>query len=60
MKIKNYEDFTVRTAHILMCDSLSDIEKLNCIRLIYRELAFPEVSRTQQENDLLERIEKKD
>ena len=56
MQIETFTDFTIRTAHILTCEHLNDTEKLNCIRLIYREFAFPECVRSQSEDELLHKI----
>jgi hypothetical protein len=56
MKVETEWHFFIRTAHILTCDKLNDIEKLNCIRLIYKELVYPEITMNKEEQDLLDRI----
>ncbi len=56
-ELDKYFNFSVRIAHIITCDSLNDIEKLNCVKLRYRELAFPERKFSEQEQKLIDRIE---
>jgi hypothetical protein len=37
--------FIIAVAHILTCESLSGQEKLDCIKIRYRQYAFPEKER---------------
>lgn len=48
--------FTVRVAHVLTCTTMIDQDKLNCIRVLYRQMAWPERELNDYEKQLLENI----
>lgn len=48
--------FIISIAHILTCESLSELEKLDCIRIRYRQYAFPEKQLCLEEQYILGRI----
>lgn len=48
--------FTIQVAHILICDNMTGLEKLRCIKLRYQEMNFPEIPLTDLEERLLARI----
>jgi len=48
-------DFTMRVAHVLTCD-LFDQDKLNCIRILYKQMAWPEHPLSNYETELLDKI----
>ena len=59
MKIKQIDsdsDFVNKVAHILMSEHLSEKERLNCIRLIYKVMAWPEIPLTDSQAKLLDKI----
>ena len=49
-------NFVISVGHILTSDKINDIQKLNCIRLVYRYYAFPEIPYTRDEENLLAKI----
>lgn len=49
-------EFTVRVAHILLKDGMTDSQKLDCIKLRYREMAFPENPLTEIEQQLVDYV----
>lgn len=50
-------NFTMKVAHVLTSD-LFDDDKLNCIRVLYREFAWPEKELSQKDKDLLAKAHK--
>lgn len=56
-KVKTYEDFVIRFAHIMGCNNLTDADKYYCSKLAYAELAQIEIGLEYQ--DIYKKLLKK-
>jgi hypothetical protein len=53
---KPMEEFIMRVAHIITKDGMTDSQKLNCIKIRYRMMAFPEHPINAIEKQLIEDV----
>lgn len=49
-------NFTIRVAHVLTCTNLCDMDKLQCIKILYFQLAWPERKLNDYQTQLLESV----
>lgn len=51
-----HPEFICQVSHVLMCHTISDLDKLNCIKILYKHMAWPGGIMDPQESELLSSV----